>query len=41
MIIVMASGASDEQIDGVVKKIKEFGLDANVSRGVERWPGGD
>jgi len=36
MIIVMASGASDEQIDGVVKKIKEFGLDANVSRGVER-----
>lgn len=36
MIIVMASGASDEQIDGVVKKIKEFGLDANISRGVER-----
>lgn len=36
MIIVMASGASDEQIDGVVKKIKEFGLDANVSRGTER-----
>jgi 3-deoxy-7-phosphoheptulonate synthase len=36
MIIVMESGASDEQIDGVVKKIKEFGLDANVSRGTER-----
>ena len=36
MIIVMSSGATDEQIDGVVKKIREFGLDANVSRGVER-----
>ncbi|MEK6663346.1 MAG: 3-deoxy-7-phosphoheptulonate synthase [Pseudomonadota bacterium] len=36
MIIVMENGASDAQIDGVVKKIKEFGLDANVSRGTER-----
>jgi 3-deoxy-7-phosphoheptulonate synthase len=36
MIIVMASGASDEQIDGVVRKIKESGLDVNVSRGTER-----
>ena len=36
MIIVMEHGASDEQIEGVVKKIKESGLDANVSRGTER-----
>ncbi len=36
MIIVMENGASEEQIDGVVKKIKEFGLDSNVSRGTER-----
>lgn len=32
----MENGASDAQIEGVVKKIKEFGLDANVSRGTER-----
>jgi len=36
MIIVMNNGATDEQIEGVVKKIREFGLDANVSRGTER-----
>ena len=36
MIIVMSSGASEEQIEGVVKKIKEAGLDANISRGTER-----
>jgi 3-deoxy-7-phosphoheptulonate synthase len=36
MIIVMNNGASEEQIDGVVKKIREFGLEANVSRGTER-----
>ncbi len=36
MIIVMENGATDAQIDGVVHKIKEFGLDANVSRGTER-----
>ena len=36
MIIVMENGASDEQIDGVVRKIKEFGLESNVSRGTER-----
>ena len=36
MIIVMNSGASDEQIGGVVSKIQSFGLDANVSRGTER-----
>lgn len=36
MIIVMENGASDAQIEGVVKKIKEFGLETNVSRGTER-----
>jgi 3-deoxy-7-phosphoheptulonate synthase len=32
----MNNGVTDEQIEGVVKKIREFGLDANVSRGTER-----
>ena len=36
MIIVMSSDATEQQIEGVVKKIKEAGLDANVSRGTER-----
>ena len=36
MIIVMENGATNEHIDGVVRKIKEFGLDSNVSRGTER-----
>ena len=36
MIIIMNSGATGEQIDSVVNKIKSFGLDANVSRGTER-----
>jgi 3-deoxy-7-phosphoheptulonate synthase len=36
MIIVMENGATEQQIDGVVKKIKEYGCDANVSRGIER-----
>ncbi len=36
MIIVMENGASDAQIEGVVNKIKEFGLESNVSRGTER-----
>ena len=36
MIIVMNNGASAEQIDAVVTKIRGFGLDANVSRGTER-----
>ncbi|MHB1292211.1 MAG: 3-deoxy-7-phosphoheptulonate synthase [Sulfuricella sp.] len=36
MIIVMSSGATEQQIDGVVKKIREAGLDANISRGTER-----
>ena len=36
MIIVMVNGATQEQIEGVVRKIKEFGLESNVSRGTER-----
>ncbi|BAN34869.1 phospho-2-dehydro-3-deoxyheptonate aldolase [Sulfuricella denitrificans skB26] len=36
MIIVMNSGATEQQIEGVVNKIKEAGLDANISRGTER-----
>jgi len=32
----MNNGATDEQIGGVVAKIQGFGLDANVSRGMER-----
>jgi 3-deoxy-7-phosphoheptulonate synthase len=36
MIIIMSSGVTDEHIDGVVKKLKGFGLDSNVSRGIER-----
>ena len=36
MIIVMSSGATEQQVESVVKKIKEFGLAANVSKGTER-----
>ncbi|MBU1690102.1 MAG: 3-deoxy-7-phosphoheptulonate synthase, partial [Gammaproteobacteria bacterium] len=36
MIIVMNSGATEQDIEGVVNKIKEAGLDANISRGTER-----
>ncbi len=36
MIIIMNNGATDDQINGVVAKITEYGLDNNVSRGVER-----
>lgn len=36
MIIIMNGGVTDEQVDAVVKKIKSFGLDANISRGTER-----
>lgn len=36
MIIVMNSGATDEQIGTVVAKIESSGLYANVSRGTER-----
>ena len=36
MIIVMSRMQPSEQIEGVVKKLKEAGLDANISRGTER-----
>ncbi|MCW8827751.1 MAG: 3-deoxy-7-phosphoheptulonate synthase [Gammaproteobacteria bacterium] len=36
MIIIMNSETTDEQIAGVVNKLKEFGLESNVSRGIER-----
>ncbi|MGH8684651.1 MAG: 3-deoxy-7-phosphoheptulonate synthase [Nitrosospira sp.] len=36
MIIIMNSDATDGQIDSVVNKIRDFGLDANISRGTER-----
>jgi 3-deoxy-7-phosphoheptulonate synthase len=36
LIIVMASGATNEQIGAVVDRIQGFGLDANISRGTER-----
>ncbi|ARU31965.1 3-deoxy-7-phosphoheptulonate synthase [Sulfuriferula sp. AH1] len=36
MIIVMSPGASEQQIEAVVKKIKEYSCEANISRGVER-----
>ncbi len=36
MIIIMNSDTTNEQIEGVVNKLKSFGLDSNVSRGVER-----
>ncbi len=36
MIIVMSKDVTDDQIGVVVKKLKDAGLDANISRGVER-----
>ena len=36
MIIVMNKDVSDDQISVVVKKLKDAGLDANISRGIER-----
>jgi len=36
MIIIMTSRATDEQIDAVTNKLKQFGLDNHISRGVER-----
>ncbi len=36
MIIVLKSGASQEEIDHVVQKIKEFGLTPHISTGKER-----
>ena len=36
MIIIMRSHVSDEEIHSVEKKLEEFGLQPNVSRGIER-----
>ena len=36
MIIVMNKNVTDDQISVVVKKLKDAGLDANISRGIER-----
>jgi 3-deoxy-7-phosphoheptulonate synthase len=36
MIIVMNRDAAEQEVDAVVHKIREFGLDANISRGTER-----
>ncbi|MHB1245362.1 MAG: 3-deoxy-7-phosphoheptulonate synthase [Sulfuriferula sp.] len=36
MIVVMSPEATETQIEGVVKKIREYGCDTNISRGVER-----
>ena len=36
MIIVLKKGASDAQIDQITDKIREWGLDVHLSRGVER-----
>ena len=36
MIIVMSSEATEAQLEAVVKRVKEQGLDVNISRGTER-----
>ncbi len=36
MIIVLRSGATQEQIDDVVKRLEKLGFGAHVSQGVER-----
>ncbi|MCX7191125.1 MAG: 3-deoxy-7-phosphoheptulonate synthase, partial [Candidatus Methylopumilus sp.] len=36
MIIVMSNVATEEQIESVIKRIEEKGLEASVSRGTER-----
>ncbi|HCA27879.1 MAG TPA: 3-deoxy-7-phosphoheptulonate synthase [Betaproteobacteria bacterium] len=36
MIIVMERSATEPQMESVVRKIREFGLDVNISRGTER-----
>jgi 3-deoxy-7-phosphoheptulonate synthase len=36
MIIVMHADATDAQIEAVAQRIREHGLDINVSRGIER-----
>lgn len=36
MIIIMNRDVTEEQIESVVSRIRDFGLDANISRGTER-----
>ncbi|HEX9112977.1 MAG TPA: 3-deoxy-7-phosphoheptulonate synthase, partial [Nitrospirota bacterium] len=36
MIIVVKPDATEEQVDHIIKKIKDLGLQAHVSKGVER-----
>ena len=36
MVVIMNSGASDEQVDGVIRRIESLGMRAHVSRGTER-----
>lgn len=36
MIIVLSNEATEAQVDNVVKKIRDAGLDVNISRGTER-----
>ncbi len=36
MVVIMNSGASDEEIAGVVERIESLGMKAHVSRGTER-----
>ncbi|HYG13215.1 MAG TPA: 3-deoxy-7-phosphoheptulonate synthase, partial [Methylophilaceae bacterium] len=36
MIIVMQREASEAHIEAVVKRVREHGLDVNISRGTER-----
>lgn len=36
MIIVLSNEATESQVDNVVKKIRDAGLDVNISRGTER-----
>lgn len=36
MIVVMKPGATDDQIQQVIARLKEFGFDVHVSKGVER-----
>ena len=36
MIVVMKTGATEEEIQGAVKRVKELGCTEHVMRGVER-----
>ena len=36
MIIVMSKEAAEAQLEALVKRVKDQGLDVNISRGTER-----